>query len=105
MEREAIGSSLEIVTTGGLCRRALRGSTPLTTHNLEYALCARPRRNASSTSKSYPPSQRMEEGNTISSSILGWRTAFETDVLFTHRYMPRYGDRKIYRVIRLIYQS
>ena len=37
-----------MLTTGGLCRRALRGSTPLATHNLNYALCARPRRSASS---------------------------------------------------------
>ena len=40
-----------------------------------HALC----RAALFTSKSCPPSQRMEEGNTFSSSILRWRTAFEAE--------------------------
>ena len=31
---------VQMIATGGLCRRALRGSTPLITHNLDYVLHA-----------------------------------------------------------------
>ena len=33
---------VQMIATGGLCRRALRGSTPLITHNLYYVMRACP---------------------------------------------------------------
>ena len=73
-----------MITMGGLCRRALRGSTPLTTHNLNHALRARPSSQRLIYFQKLSSISTHGRGEYFLLFMLRCRTAFEADTKSAH---------------------